>query len=58
MKKKNLPVPGKFSVVNPKTLNLDPDPGFSPNLDPDPDLDPGLGIQSILKEKIQNNREK
>ena len=45
MKKKNLPVPGKFSVVNPKTLNLDPDPGFSPNLDPDPDLDPGLGIQ-------------
>ena len=31
------------SVVDPNTLNLDPDPGFWPNLDPDPgpDLDPG-----------------
>ena len=28
------------SVVDPNTLNLDPDPGFWPNLDPDPD--PGL----------------
>ena len=26
------------SVVNPNTLNLDPDPGFLPNLDPDPGL--------------------
>ena len=25
------------SVVDPNTLNLDPDPGFWPNLDPDPD---------------------
>ena len=24
------------SVVDPNTLNLDPDPGFWPNLDPDP----------------------
>ena len=31
------------SVVDPKTLNLDPDPGFWPNLDPD--LDPGLNYQ-------------
>ena len=29
------------SVVDPNTLNLDPDPGFWPNLDPDPDPDPG-----------------
>ena len=31
------------SVVDPKTLNLDPDPdpGFWPNLDPDPGPDPG-----------------
>ena len=36
------------SVVDPNTLNLDPDPGFWPNLDPDP----GLYVQSILKEKI------
>ena len=28
------------SVVDPNTLNLDPDPGFWPNLDLDPD--PGL----------------
>ena len=27
----------KASVVDPNTLNLDPDPGFWPNLDPDPD---------------------
>ena len=29
----------KISVVDPNTLNLDPDPepGFWPNLDPDPD---------------------
>ena len=26
------------SVVDPNTLNLDPDPGFWPNLDPDPGL--------------------
>ena len=25
------------SVVDPNTLNFDPDPGFWPNLDPDPD---------------------
>ena len=31
-------------VVDPNTLNLDPDPdtGFRPNLDPDPGPDPGL----------------
>ena len=28
---------GGTSVVDPNTLNLDPDPGFCPNLDPDPD---------------------
>ena len=37
------------SVVDPNTLNLDPDPGFWPNLDPDPgpnlDPDPGLYYQ-------------
>ena len=27
-----------ISVVDPNTLNLDPDPGFWPNLDPDPGL--------------------
>ena len=27
---------GAGSVVDPNTLNLDPDPGFWPNLDPDP----------------------
>ena len=36
------------SVVDPNTLNLDPDPdpGFWPNLDPDPYLgpDPGLPV--------------
>ena len=26
------------SVVDPNTLNIDPDPGFVPNLDPDPGL--------------------
>ena len=26
----------RTSVVDPNTLNLDPDPGFWPNLDPDP----------------------
>ena len=26
------------SVVDPNTLNLDPDPEFRPNLDPDPGL--------------------
>ena len=32
------------SVMDPNTLNLDPDPGFMPNLDPDPGPvpDPGL----------------
>ena len=35
------------SVVDPNTLNLDPDPGFCPNLDldPDPGPDPGLYYQ-------------
>ena len=28
----------RFSVVDPNTLNLDPDPGFWPNLDSDPGL--------------------
>ena len=54
--------------MDPITLNLDPDPGFWPNLNPDPDLNPNPDpnwakimdymysvIQSILKEKIQNN---
>ena len=27
---------GSATLVDPKTLNLDPDPGFWPNLDPDP----------------------
>ena len=31
------------SVVDPNTLNFDPDPGFWLNLDPDPD--PGLYYQ-------------
>ena len=31
----------KSSVVDPNTLNLDPDPGFWPNLDKNPDPDPG-----------------
>ena len=38
--------PSYCSVVDPNTLNLDPDPGFWPNLDPVPDpgtdSDPGL----------------
>ena len=29
-----------ISVVDPNTLNLDPDPGFWPNLDPDPNPGP------------------
>ena len=29
---------GIISVVDPNTLNLDPDPEFWPNLDPDPGL--------------------
>ena len=33
------------SVVDPNTLNLDPDPGFWPSLDPDPGPDPGLYYQ-------------
>ena len=33
------------SVVDPNTLNLDPDPGFWPNLDLDPDPDPGLNYK-------------
>ena len=36
---------GMTSVVDPKTLNLDPDPGVWPNLDPDSDPDPGLYSQ-------------
>ena len=39
------------SVVDPNTLNLDPDPGFWPNLDPDPGLQ--YRYASILKEKIK-----
>ena len=35
------PVVHVTSVVDPNTLNLDPDPGFWPNLDPDPEPDPG-----------------
>ena len=33
------------SVVDPNTLDLDPDPGFWPNFDPDPCPDPGLHYQ-------------
>ena len=33
------------SVMDPITLNLDPDPGFWPNLDPVPDPYPGLCYQ-------------
>ena len=29
------------SVVDPNTLNMDPDPGFWPNLHPEPEPDPG-----------------
>ena len=38
-----LDVVASFSVVDPNTLNLDPDPGFLLNLDPGPD--PGLYYQ-------------
>ena len=39
----------KSSVVDPNTLNLDPDPGFWPNLQ----LNPELCYQ--LRKKIKNN---
>ena len=39
------------SVVDPNTLNLDPDPGFWPNLDPDP----GLYCTINFKRKNSNN---
>ena len=44
----------KISVVDPNTLNLDPDPGFWPNLDPDPDPgpDPAYYYQ-FLKKKFK-----
>ena len=29
-----------YSVVDPNTVNLDPNPGFWPTLDPDPDPGP------------------
>ena len=32
----------KISVVDPNTLNLDPNPGFGPKLNPDSGPDPGL----------------
>ena len=35
---KHLLQSGWSSVVDPNTLNLDPDPGFWPNLNPDPGL--------------------
>ena len=35
---KKLVLNHKSSVVDPNTLNLDPDPGFRPNLDPDPEI--------------------
>ena len=35
---KKLVLDHKSSVVDPNTLNLDPDPGFRPNLDPDPEI--------------------
>ena len=37
-----IPVP---IVVDPNTLNLDPDPEFWPNFDSDSGPDPGLGYQ-------------
>ena len=48
-----LPSPGNLevSVVDPNTLNLDPDPGLWPNLDldPGPDPDPGLYFKFLKK---------
>ena len=38
----NLSEPVCGSVVDPNTLNLDPNPEFWPNLDPDPGPDPWL----------------
>ena len=40
----------RTSVVDPNTLNLDPDPEFRPNLD----LDPGLGYQFKIILKKDN----
>ena len=42
-----------ISVVDPNTLNLDPDPGFWPNLDPDPGL-----FNQFWKKKLQISLEK
>ena len=39
------------SVVDPNTLNLDPDPGFWPNLDPDPELCYQFEKKIILEKK-------
>ena len=50
-------------AVDPKTLNLEPDPGFWPNLDPDPgfwpnlDPDPGLYNQ-FWKKKFKISLDK
>ena len=41
----NLSEPVCGSVVDPNTLNLDPNPEFWPNLDPDPGPDPWLWYQ-------------
>ena len=43
------------SVVDPDTLNLDPDPGFWPNMDPDPGQDTNPGLCCHFEEKKENN---
>ena len=49
---------GIISVVDPNTLNLDPDPEFWPNFVPNPNLGSDPGLLSILKEKFKNFRVK
>ena len=44
------------SVVDPNTLNLDPDPGFWPNLDSGPDPVPGLYIQYTINFERKNSK--
>ena len=50
--------PGTFvictSVVDPNTLNLDPDPELWPNLDPDPELWPNLDPDPIIQGFVTN----
>ena len=47
------------SVVDPNTLNLDPDPELWPNLDPNPDKGPDPGLcYKFLKKNLKINLEK